>query len=454
MRIAMLSPISWRTPPKDYGPWELMVSLLTEGLLKQGVDVTLFATGNSITNGKLVSVCPRGYSEDRAINPKVWECLHISELFERADKFDLIHNQFDFLPLTYSRLVKTPVLTTIHGFSSPEIVPVYKKYNNSNYYVAISEADKNPELDYVATIHHGIDMRQFSLQKSPGDYLLFFGRIHHDKGTKEAIEIARRVSMKLVIAGIIQDAEYFKKEVEPHIDGESVVFLGPADPVRRDKLLGGAYALLHTINFEEPFGLSVIESMACGTPVIAFNKGSMPELVKHGENGLLVSGVEEAVELVPSIAEIDRVRCRATVENKFSHERMVKDYFQLYEKIVSLNKREDHRPWGHYEVLSEARGHKIKRITVLPGQRLSLQSHQHRAEHWFMVSGQAVVTLDKEQIPLSAGEAVDISQKAKHRIQNPGETPLVFIEVQRGSYLGEDDITRYEDDYGRGDNRA
>ena len=158
MRIAVLSPISWRTPPRHYGPWESVVSLLTEELVRLGLDLTLFATGDSQTSGKLVAVCPRPYSEDDSVDPKVAECLHISEVFERAADFDLIHNHYDFLPLTYSALVKTPVVTTIHGFSSPSIIPVYKKYNARSHYVAISEADKSPELDYLATIHHGIDI--------------------------------------------------------------------------------------------------------------------------------------------------------------------------------------------------------------------------------------------------------------------------------------------------------
>ncbi len=276
MRIAMLSPIAWRTPPEHYGPWEAVVSMLTEGLVKRGIEVTLFATGNSQTEGKLVGVVPRGYEEDKNLLPKVWECLHISELFERADEFDLIHNNFDFLPLTYMGMTSTPLLSTIHGFSSPKILPVYKKYNKRAHYVSISDADRSSELEYIATIHHGIDLSQFTLREKPGDYLLFFGRIHHDKGAKEAIQLARMFGMKLIMAGIIQDEAYYEREVEPHLDEGNVVYVGSAGPEKRNELLGGAYALLHTINFEEPFGLSVVESMACGTPVVAFNRGSMP----------------------------------------------------------------------------------------------------------------------------------------------------------------------------------
>src|SRR5437660_12413240 len=178
----MLAPISWRVPPRNYGPWEQFASLSTEGLVERGVDVTLFATAVSETTARLVATEPTGYSEDPALHAKAWEGLHISAVFERAGEFDLIHNSFDFLPLTYSALVSTPVLTTIHGFSSPAILPVYEKYNRHGAYIAISEADRHPRLDYLATIHHGIDTDAFALGKGDGGYLLFFGRIHPDKG--------------------------------------------------------------------------------------------------------------------------------------------------------------------------------------------------------------------------------------------------------------------------------
>lgn len=335
MKIAMLSPIAWRTPPRHYGPWERVVSLLTEGLVAKGIDVTLFATGDSITRAKLCAVCKRGYEEDKEINPKVWECLHISEVFEKAHEFDLIHNHFDFLPLTYSGLVATPVLTTIHGFSSPQILPVYEKYNGRTYYVAISNADRAPGLDYIATIHHGIDIENFTFNENPEDYLLFFGRIHHDKGAREAIEIARLTGKKLIIAGIIQDENYYRENVMPFLDREQIKYIGSVGPDRRNRLLGGALALLHPINFNEPFGLSVIEAMACGTPVIAFNRGSMPELIIDGETGFLVSTIEEAVEAVAKIKTINRLRCRQRVEKNFTAEVMVDRYIEVYRTILA-----------------------------------------------------------------------------------------------------------------------
>lgn len=337
MKIALISPIAWRTPPTHYGPWENIASLLCEGLVKKGIDVTLFATQDSKTSGKLIAVCPRGYEEDATIEPKVWECLHICEVFERANDFDLIHNNFDFLPLTYSCLVDTPVLTTIHGFSSPAILPVYEKYNNKNYYVSISNSDRSRKLNYIATVYHGINLEQFTFKKDIGDYLLFFGRMHKDKGAKEAIQIAKAFGKKLIMAGIVQDQEYFDKEVAPHF-GEDIVFVGSVGPQRRDELLGGAYTLLHPIFFEEPFGLSVVESMACGTPVVAFNKGSMPELIENGKNGFIVENVEEAVAALGKISEIDRQCCRQIVEERFSVERMVDDYIKVYQQIIDENK--------------------------------------------------------------------------------------------------------------------
>jgi glycosyltransferase involved in cell wall biosynthesis len=334
MRIAMLSPIAWRTPPQHYGPWESVVSVLTEGLVRRGVAVTLFATNDSLTQAELRGVCRSGYEEDRSIIPKVWESLHIAEVFEHAREFDLIHNNFDFLPLTYTELVRTPVLTTIHGFSSPKILPVYEKYNGKTHYVSISDADRSERLDYLRTIHHGVELEQFDFNPSPDDYLLFFGRIHPDKGTREAIEVARRSGRKLIIAGIIQDQDYFDTQVKPHIDDNQVQYIGSVGPAERNRMLRQAYALLHPIYFEEPFGLSVVESMACGTPVIAFNRGSMPELITSGTNGFLVSDVDGAVEAVSQIGSLERAWCRKVAEERFSSERMVDEYLSVYHEIL------------------------------------------------------------------------------------------------------------------------
>ncbi len=335
MKVAILSPVVWRTPPRKYGPWEQVASNIAEGLIDRGIDVTLFATGDSITKGKLNYIIEKPFGENPSLDAKVCECLHISRLMERAGEFDIIHNNYDFLPLTYSRLIKTPMVTTIHGFSSPKIIPVYKKYNDINYYVSISNSDRSPELEYIATIYNGINEKEFTYNDKHGDYLLFFGRIHPEKGTYECIQIARKAGMKLIISGLIQDEIYFKEKIEPHINNDDIIYAGNSGPGKRNELLGGACALLHPIFFEEPFGLSIVESYFCGTPVIAFKRGSMPELIINGKTGFLVKDINEAVDSIKDIPKISRKDCTIFAENNFTRSKMAGKYIDVYEKIIS-----------------------------------------------------------------------------------------------------------------------
>lgn len=313
--------------------------MLTEGLVALGHDVTLFATADSVTAANLRSVVACGWSEDDSIDPKVAECLHIADVFEHADEFDIIHNGFDFLPLTYSGLVDTPVVTTIHGFSSAQIVPVYERYNATTSYVAISDTDRHVRLRYAATIHHGIDTDAFALHPRPGEHLLFFGRIHPDKGTAHAIEVARRADRPLIIAGIVQDEQYFAEEVEPHIDGKSVRYLGPVQATERTELLGSVHALLHLIDFDEPFGYSVVEAMACGTPVIAYERGSMAELIEHGRSGYLVNNKEQAVHAVELAGSLDRPAIRISAVERFDVAAMITKYVDVYRAILNRDGR-------------------------------------------------------------------------------------------------------------------
>jgi glycosyltransferase involved in cell wall biosynthesis len=327
MKVAILSPVAWQTPPVHYGPWEQMASNLAENLVKLGVEVTLFATGDSHTSGKLNSVIAKGYETEKGQDAKVLECLHISNLMENA-------NHFDFLPLTYSKLIKTPIITTIHGFSSERIIPVYQKYNENTYYVSISNSDRNDKLKYLATVYNGLNIDSFTFNPSPKEQLLFFGRIHPDKGTAEAISIAKKANKKLIIAGIIQDQNYFDNEVKPHLN-DDIQFVGSAGPQKRNELMGESLALLHPINFEEPFGLSVAEAMLCGTPVIAFNKGSMPELIENNKTGFLVANIDKAVDAIENIKNIDREKCSEIAKNRFSADTMAKEYLKLYHQILN-----------------------------------------------------------------------------------------------------------------------
>lgn len=330
----MLAPLAWRTPPRHYGPWEQFASLLTEGLVAAGHQVTLFATTDSMTSAALVGSSHCGWSEDASIDPKVAECIHIASLFERAGEFDIIHNGFDFLPLTYSALVDTPMVTTIHGFSSPGIVPVYERYDASTHYVAISDSDRHPLLHYAATIHHGIRTSDFHLADEPGQHLLYFGRIHPDKGTAHAIDVARRSGRRLDIAGIIQDHDYFRDEVEPHVDGTQIRYLGAIDSARRASTLSDAWALLHLIDFDEPFGYSVVEAMASGTPVIAYARGSMPEIVDDGITGFLVADIDGAIDAVDAVDELDRSGIRHATIARFDVATMIDRYVDVYRTIL------------------------------------------------------------------------------------------------------------------------
>ncbi|HEX5426275.1 MAG TPA: glycosyltransferase family 4 protein [Candidatus Acidoferrales bacterium] len=337
-RVAILSPVAWRTPPRQYGAWETVASNIAEGLVAHGWDVTLFATGDSVTRASLRSVVDQGYEENRATDPKVAEYLHISEVFEHAAEFDLIHSHYDFMALTYSRLIKTPILTTIHGFSSPKIMPVYQKYRDG-YFVSISDSDRAPGLNYLATVYNGIDLSLYLLQEAGGDDLVFLGRIHPDKGVHLAIEVARRSGRRLIIAGIIQDESYFYEKVKPYIDDRNICYIGPVGIAEKNELFARAYALIHLNTIPERFGLVLVEANAAGVPVIAMDRGSCREVIQDGRTGFLVANVNEAIEALERLPEIDRSACRQRVAQYFSIETMVEGYERVYSKIFDLEEK-------------------------------------------------------------------------------------------------------------------
>jgi glycosyltransferase involved in cell wall biosynthesis len=334
-RVAVLSPVAWRTPPRQYGAWETVASNIAEGLTARGWKVTLFATKDSVTRAKLRGVIDKGYEEDSSIDPKIAEYLHISDVFEHAREFDLIHSHYDFMALTYSRLVKTPVLTTIHGFSSPKIMPVYQKYRDG-YFVSISDSDRAQGLSYLATVYNGIDLSLYPLQEARGKELIFLGRIHPDKGVHLAIEVARLSGLPLIIAGIIQDEAYFRERVAPCLDGRQIRYVGSLDVPGKNDLFARASALLHLNTIPERFGLVLAEANAAGVPVVAMDLGSCREVIKDGETGFLVGSVEEAVRSLGRLEEIDRAACRQRVQQRFSIETMVEAYERVYSTIFDL----------------------------------------------------------------------------------------------------------------------
>ncbi len=334
-KVAVLAPVAWRTPPRQYGAWETVAGNIAEGLVERGWDVTLFATKDSVTRARLHAVIERGYEEDRSIDPKVAEYRHISEVFEQASQFDLIHSHYDFMALAYSRLVRTPVLTTIHGFSSPQIMPVYEKYGDG-YFVSISDSDRAPGLNYVATVYNGIDLALYPFQEQCGDDLIFLGRIHPDKGVHLAIEVARKSGQTLVIAGIVQDEAYFRDLVEPHIDGRQIQYVGPVGVDGKNELFKRAKALLHLNTIPERFGLVLVEANAAGVPVIAMDLGSCREVIEEGRTGFLVNDVDSAIQALSRLSEIQRNACRKRVEGCFSVQTMVEAYEDVYAKIFAL----------------------------------------------------------------------------------------------------------------------
>jgi glycosyltransferase involved in cell wall biosynthesis len=331
-KIALLGPIAWRTPPRHYGPWEQVTGLLADGLVRRGVDVTLFATLDSQTAATLDGVSPRGYEEDPSLDGRVWEGLHVAHALSHSGEFELVHNHLDWLPLAFSTFCQTRLLTTIHGFSDRKILPAYQAADSA--YVSISDADRTPELEYCATIHHGIDLSLFQFSATGGEGLVILGRIHPDKGTAEAIDIASRVGRRLKIAGPIQDQVYFSERVAPHIDNDRVCYVGSVGPEQRSELLASAAVLLHPIAFAEPFGLSVVEAMAAGTPVIAYHRGSMPEIIDEGVTGFLVSDANSAAAAIEPAIALDRSKVRRVAERRFSADRMIGDYLALYGALL------------------------------------------------------------------------------------------------------------------------
>lgn len=452
MRLALLAPLTWRTPPRHYGPREKLVSLLYEGLVAQGIAVTLFASSDSQASGALTAVCPTPSTDMPTSDPTLWEALHVAHLGEQISEFDLIHNHGGLLPLLYSRFLHTPIVTTVYDTPPAPLSAVCFQPTARHYYVAPSMASQHPDLTYTATILPGVDLASIPFRSTPGDYLVYCGRFYPTAEASTAIEIARQYGMPLRMVGPITDPTYYATHIAPQLVPGQVDYVGTVPPEECATILANAYALLQPGQTAKPFSLSAVEAMAGGTPVVACAVGAMPEIVNHGETGFLVTDAAEAVTRLPHVVDLDRQQCRQWVAERFSVERMIKAYIDVYTDIVQREKPRAYHaspPWGRWEVLLDEPYYKVKRITVLPGQRLSYQKHFKREEHWTIVQGQALVTLDDRDTSYPVGATVHVPRETAHRIANPGSEPLVFIEVQSGTYFGEDDIIRLQDDYGR-----
>jgi glycosyltransferase involved in cell wall biosynthesis len=337
LRVAILAPISWPAPPPGYGPWEQVASDIARGMAARGLEVTLFASGNSENPGHLASVVPVGLNEDPALNGEVFTELHIASCFARASEFDLIHNSLDWKPLLYALATTAPpLLTTVHGFSSPQILAAYYAGAKRSFFCSISDADRDPGLSYLATTYNGVDPARWTYRDTPGDYLLFLARFHPEKGAHRAIDVARRAGVRLKLAGIPQDRAYFDEQIAPHIDGDAVQMLGHVQGAARDELVGGALALVHLTTRPERFGLTLIEAMACGTPVLGARMGSIPEIVVDGVTGFLCDDDDDAAGNVPHLAALSRRDCRTHVETTFTVDRMIDRYLDAYAEALRL----------------------------------------------------------------------------------------------------------------------
>jgi glycosyltransferase involved in cell wall biosynthesis len=340
MRIGLVAPLVEPLPPALYGGTERVVSNLTEELVRRGHDVTLFASGDSCTSANLVACAPRGLRFDAEAPDLVTATLfELREVYRRADEFDIIHNHADWYGFAFADCFATPTVTTAHGRLDQQEIAYRYRRSRGQPLVSISRDQKRhlPDANWIGTVHNGIDVGRFRLRTEPGDYLVFLGRISPEKGADRAVEIAEHVGMRLIVAAKVDqtEREYFEAVIAPLFRSSRLVeFIGEVDEKGKDELLGGAYAYLFPIDWPEPFGLTMIEAMATGTPVIAMARGSVPEVVADRETGFVCRSLEEMVTAVEGIPEIDRLACRRRVEQLFSVSRMVDGYEEVYSQLL------------------------------------------------------------------------------------------------------------------------
>ncbi len=341
MKIAQVAPLWERVPPPAYGGIELVVGLLCDELVRRGHEVTLFASGDSISLAKLESVHPKALRLDSTVKEyDIYAMLQLSRVYEQASEFDIIHSHMGCLSLPYANLVKTPTVHTLHGVFTPDNEKLFTHARRQPF-VSISDAQREPRLNLncVATVYNGIDLSTYEFYPQPQDppYLAFVGRISPEKGPHLAIEIAKRSGWHLKMAGKVDvvDVDYFEQDIKPHIDGKQIEYLGEATHEQKCALMGGAVATLFPITWREPFGLVMIESMATGTPVIAMELGSTSEVIAHGKTGFLCHSVEECIEAIAPAVQLKRDACREHVVNHFSVQRMTEGYEAVYQQILA-----------------------------------------------------------------------------------------------------------------------
>ena len=341
MRIAQIAPLWERVPPFRYGGIELIVSLLTDELVRRGHEVTLFASGDSITKAHLKAVHDQALRLDKEVKePGLYEQIMLSDIYQQAHHFDIIHSHVGYTALPYSVFVKTPTVHTTHGIFTPDNEKMYRRFAWQPY-TSISEAQREPRLglNYVHTVYNGIEPDSYPFQETPTQppYLAFVGRLSPEKGPEGAIEIARATGLPLKMAGKVDavDRTYYNEQLKPLIDGEQIEYLGEVSHEEKVQLLRNATVTLFPITWREPFGLVMIESMATGTPVVGMALGSVPEVIAHGKTGFVCNTIEQMIEAVPEAMKLDRPTCRDYVLNRFSVSSMTTEYERAFEKVLS-----------------------------------------------------------------------------------------------------------------------
>ncbi len=428
MRIAFYAPSDMEA--RNHEVWQ-RVKPLARGLVNRGVNVAVFDSAATAPewNGR-----PKTASDIGNLDFCIGSHTSVPDFLEAAGEFDLIHNFGHYIPVIYSECIDVPVLTTIPTLLSPSLLPIYRLFNQRTHYVSTTDSGRIQGIDYDCTVYHGVESSEFPFQATHEQYLVMVSDDLRQGAVDEAGEIAARVGMELIVTG----------PIAPTNSSGAVRYLGECSAQKKSAIIAKACCLLAPNS-----DVALLEANAAGTPVLVFSEGFASDLVSPGVNGFIITGIADAENTINRIKSISRENCRNFVEREFSSMRMVDRYLDVYASILEQQKRENLRPWGYYKVLSDLPDHKVKRIVIYPGKRLSLQRHTSRSEHWVIVSGQALVTLNSETISLGPGQSVDIPTGAVHRIHNPLDEPLVFVEVQMGTYFGEDDIERLADDYQR-----
>ena len=433
MRIAILYPVVEEPRAREDLTILTSVDALIKGLHEHRVNVKAYPISCSRdSKGQLSFDCNAN--------------LQISSLLERAESFQIIHNHCGFFPLACSSLISTPIITTLYNSPRREYC---SRFTERSLFIGVSDKLRGTLIPMEKIIYPGLPFHRHFFNENPDRYFVSSFCISKKTGILRATEAIDKSGEELLVYGDAAEKKIFDTEIKPELRSKLIYFRQITDDNHRMSILSGAKAML-ALTEEEPLeALEVVESMSCGTPVIASRSGCLPELIDHNRTGFLINADEDILKGMEEAILFERGRCWSYAAERFSAKRMVDDYISLFREVDRTHRREGSRPWGFYSILADETDHKVKRIVVLPGARLSLQRHSRREEHWFIHSGQARITIENNTVELTANQSIDIPRGGIHRIENTGDRDLIFFEVQTGDYFGEDDIERLEDDFGR-----